>query len=56
VSNCPWYAQLPREGTGVATRAFAAAPAMHVTSTMSTRSLVNDHKIGRLRVPRGCTG
>jgi hypothetical protein len=56
VSNCPWYAQLPQEGTGAAARAFVAAPAMSMTTTVSTRSLIDDHKIGRLRVPGGSTG
>jgi hypothetical protein len=56
VSNCPWYAELPQAGTGVAARAFAAAPVMHMTTTVSTRSLNDDHKIGRLRVPGGPTG
>ena len=61
VSSCPWYAELPHEGTGVAARAFAAAPAaytnfMNMPTTVSTRSLTNDHKIGRPRVPGGPTG
>jgi hypothetical protein len=50
-------------GTGVAARAFAAAPAvypqfMHMTTNgnVSTRSLIDDHKIGRLKVPGGSTG
>jgi len=69
VSGCPWYAELPQEGTGVAARPFTAVPAvrmscshtnfMHMTATpgsKSTRSLINDHKIGRPRVPGGSTG
>ena len=56
MSSCPWYAELPQEGTGVVARAFPAAPAMHMTTTVSTRSLINDHKIGRPRVPGGPTG
>ena len=56
--GCPWYAELPQEGTGVAARPFTAVPAvhasdsqanfMHMTATpgsKSIRSLINDHKI-----------
>jgi hypothetical protein len=59
--GCPWYAELPQAGTGVAARLFTADPAvpMQMTanpgSTVSTRSLIN-HKIGRPRVPGGLTG
>jgi hypothetical protein len=66
--GCPWYAELPQEGVGVAARPFTAVPAMHtnlghmgfvhMTATpgsKSTRS-INDHKIGRPRVPGGPTG
>jgi hypothetical protein len=56
VTSCRWYAELPQEGTGVAARAFFAAPAMSMSTTVPTRSLDNDHKIGRLRVPGGPTG
>jgi hypothetical protein len=58
VSSCPWYAELPQEGTCVAARAFVAAPAMHMTTdgNVSTRSLINGHKDGRLRVPGGSAG
>lgn len=59
--GCPWYAELPQEGIGVAARPFTAVPAMHTHMTAtpgskSTRSLINDHKIGRPRVPGGSTG
>lgn len=65
--GCPWYAELPQEGMGVAARPFTADSAVHMNrthmhmtanpgSTVSTRSLFNDHKIGRLRVPGGPTG
>jgi hypothetical protein len=61
--GCPWYAELPQGGTGVAARPFTAVmhmSAVHMTatpgSTVSTRSLINDHKIGRPRVPGGLTG
>ena len=64
--GCPWYAELPQQGTGVAARPFRGVPAMHHMtavpmtatpgSTVSTRSLINDHKIGRPRVPGGPTG
>jgi hypothetical protein len=67
--GCPWYAELPQEGFGVAARPFTGVPAMHtnlwhmsavhMTATpgsKSTRSLINDHKIGRPRVPGGPTG
>ena len=67
--GCPWYAELPQEGIGVAARPFTAVPAMHMSSvhmsfvpmtatpgSKSTRSLINDHKIGRPRVPGGSTG
>ena len=66
--GCPWYAELPQGGTGVAARPFTAVmhmsavhmTAVHMTatpgSTVSTRSLINDHKIGRPRVPGGPTG
>ena len=27
--GCPWYAELPQEGVGVAARPFTAVPAMH---------------------------
>ena len=67
--GCPWYAELPPEGTGVAARPFTAVPAvhasdsqanfMHMTATpgsKSIRSLINDHTIGRPRVPGGSTG
>ena len=57
--GCPWYAELPQAGVGVAARPFTAVPAMSMTVTAgskSTRSLINDHKIGRPRVPGGPTG
>jgi hypothetical protein len=66
--GCPWYAAPPQAGVGVAARPFTAVPAMHtnlghmsfvpMTATAgstSTRS-INDHKIGRPRVPGGPTG
>ena len=66
--GCPWYAEPPQAGVGVAARPFTAVPAMHtnlghmsfvpMTATAgstSTRS-INDHKIGRPRVPGGPTG
>ena len=64
--GCPWYAELPQEGNGVAARPFTAVSAMpmrsnytgfvHMTASPSTRSLINDHKIGRPKVPGGSTG
>ena len=66
--GCPWYAEPPQAGVGVAARPFTAVPVMHtnlghvsfvhMTATAgstSTRS-INDHKIGRPRVPGGLTG
>jgi hypothetical protein len=77
--GCPWYAEPPQAGVGVAARPFTAVPAMptnavhtnavHTTlghmsfmpmtvtaGSKSTRSLINDHKIGRPKVPGGPTG
>jgi hypothetical protein len=58
VLSCRWYAELPQVGTGAAARAFAALATngMPITTTVSTRSHINDHKVGRLRVPGGPTG
>jgi hypothetical protein len=75
VLGCPWYAEPPQAGFGVAARPFTAVPAANVStlhmssahtscvpmtaipgSTESTRSFINDHKIGRPRVPGGPTG
>ena len=67
--GCPWYAEPPQAGVGVAARPFTAVPAMptnlgHMSfvpmtvtaGSKSTRSLINDHKIGRPKVPGGPTG
>ena len=67
--GCPWYAEPPQAGVGVAARPFTAVPAMHTNlghmsfvpmtvtaGSKSTRSLINDHKIGRPKVPGGPTG
>jgi hypothetical protein len=60
--GCRWYAELPQGGTGAAARPFTAVmpmtavPMTATPCTVSTRSLTNDHKIGRPRVPGGPTG